>query len=986
MNDFYSKWFVVVVLVFTLIHGSAWGQNVKLLGKVIDNDTQKPIQSAIIYVVGTEMGSLTDSSGLFSFELPNLLNEYALRIEYIGYDSVILPINILGDKKTSFDFGIIKLKTVSLATVEIQASKLANEAAALKMQRENKKIVTILSKEGMQKNPDKNVAEALQRVAGVVVQKNKGEGSIVSLRGTPTDWTATTLNGDRLPVADEENTSRTFEFEVLPSSLIDFITVVRSVTPDLEADNIGGSINFQTGTPPSERILKFNIGGGYNELANKPIAEVNLTLGNTSPNKRWAYLLNLSSYNRYYAADVYRMIYGSNFNHGINRFELKDYEGMRNTFGGHLCATYQASEKLKFTSKVIYGTMLDNKYQNKMSYNYSEGSGSRVRMQYIHGKLNRRFIGGEIGAEWKPTRKTTILPRIAAYSNDFSYGKAPFASKDSRNGYFWAEFISPLVQYNDKIYVDLYGNKINDPNSSLAFYTKMIGNDDPYGNGDSYRNIQPQLSRALSPKDYELYALYSELNHTYEYDPIVAQLDVKHQFNDKWQWKSGLKYRMKVGARELSLHTWYQKYGNGFPTRAKKLTDFETEAFDKNQNFLREYGSPYSAGFMPVFTRNQLANIIPQLGDTLREVRMDSINQEYKYWVGSNYAYREHVSAAYTMIEGSWKKWDITGGIRIEHTNLVETADTLSTQIRLDTTSSTYYYPPVKQYTRLNYFAFLPSLNLSYSINDSTKLRFALSRTFHRPNFEETKPGQAVINFNDFLVMFGNPNLKPTFSYNFDASWDKYWGNSGYISLSVYAKYVQNHIFATMTADIDPLTGIIIKKYDNAPKSYLGGVEFSLQRKFDFLKGFWSGLGVNLGANYSYSRMFVPGRNFAQAMTEQTPFLCSAAIFYKKGKVSVRTAFNYTGAYLKELNLASVKGLNGSMELFHKNTDFDLFHGPTYTMDFSAAYDLTKKISLYFEANNLLNTPEIKYIGVIERPYRVEYYRRRGILGLRFAF
>jgi outer membrane receptor protein involved in Fe transport len=878
------------------------------------------------------------------------------------------------------------LKEKKIEGVTIVDKMQSNEASAIKMQRENKKIVTIISREGLQKNPDKNVAEAMQRVAGAVVQKNKGEGSVVSLRGTPTDWTATTLNGDRLPVADEENTSRTFEFEVLPSNLIDYISVVRSVTPDMEGDNIGGSINFQTGTPPTAKLVKFNFAGGYNELARKPLGEGNLSLGNTTKNGKLGYLVNLSSYNRYYAADVYRLIYGSNFNHGVNRFELKDYEGVRNTFGAHLCAAYKPSARLTLTPKIVFGTMLDDKYQNKTSYNYSDGSGSRVRLQNIHGKLNRRFYGGELGAEWKVNDKLTIMPRLAAYSNDFSYGRFPFKKKDPRNGYFWTEFISPLIQYNDKILIDLYGNQITDPNSPSNFVAKLIGKDDPYGNGDYYKNIQPQISQTLTAKDYEFYAAYSELNHTYESDPIVAQLDVKYKHNDKLTIKAGAKYRLKQGGRELSLQSWYQKYGNGYPTRAKKLTDFETEAFDKNNDFLKEYGSPYTASFMPVLTRNQLSSFLGQLGDTLREVRMASINPDYVFWVGSNYHYQEQTIGGYTMAEGQLGKWEIVGGLRVEYTQLHEYADTLSTKIRLDTASSTYYFPPIRQYTDLKYLAILPSLNLTYNVNDSTKLRYAISRTFHRPNFEETKPGYAVINYNDFLITFGNPKLKPTFSYNFDFTFDKYWGNKGFISIGVYGKYVKDHIFAVMTADIDPLTGIIIKKYDNAPKSYVAGAEFSLQRQFSFLPGFWKGFGINIGATYSFSRMKVPGRNFPQAMTEQTPFLASASLFYEKNKLNIRASFNYTGAYLKELNLAAVKGFDGSLTLLHQNTDFDLFHGPTYTLDFSTSYKLNDKWSAYIEMNNLLNTPELKYIGNKERPYRTEYYRRRGMAGVKFSF
>jgi outer membrane receptor protein involved in Fe transport len=212
---------------------------------------------------------------------------------------------------------------------------------------------------------------------------------------------------------------------------------------------------------------------------------------------------------------------------------------------------------------------------------------------------------------------------------------------------------------------------------------------------------------------------------------------------------------------------------------------------------------------------------------------------------------------------------------------------------------------------------------------------------------------------------------------------EHFWGNKGLFSLGGYYKYVTDHIFASTTSYVDEF-GIVAKKYENAPESWVLGVEGNIQRQFDFLKGFWSGFGIAGNITYSWSRMHVPGRNFKQAMTEQTPLLGNVALFYERNGLNVRVALNYNGAMLKELNLFSVKELDGTLTLVHQDTKFDIFKGQSYAMDFSASYQFAKRYTVYAEVTNLLNYPDLLYRGQLQRPMRTEYYRVRGQVGIKF--
>jgi TonB-dependent receptor len=182
-------------------------------------------------------------------------------------------------------------------------------------------------------------------------------------------------------------------------------------------------------------------------------------------------------------------------------------------------------------------------------------------------------------------------------------------------------------------------------------------------------------------------------------------------------------------------------------------------------------------------------------------------------------------------------------------------------------------------------------------------LRFAFTRSLRRPNFNETKPGAPVIDFTNLEFNTGNRLLRPSHSYNFDLMAEYFFGNIGMVSAGVFGKLVTDHIFATMSADVDQRTGIIFKSYQNAETSYVVGAEAQFNRRFDFLPGFAKGFGINANYTYIHSRMNVPGRSKPQPLPRQADHLFNIALFYELHGVQARLALNYRGPYLMELNL-----------------------------------------------------------------------------------
>ncbi len=330
--------FCMAVMGFGFLEISIAQETRYLKGKIVD-EVGNSLPGAVVQVVNLNRGTVTELDGTFFFEnLP--VGPQTIKVTYLGFQEFKIAIEIPFPSSKPLE---IKLKEDRKSLGEITVSDKFNdgsETRAINMTKTANRVITVISSESIAKLPTRNAAEAVKRAPGAAIQNSKGEGSFISLRGTPGDWTSTLVNGDRLPVADEENTSRSFEFEVLPSDLVDMVVLSRTVTPDIEADNIGGSINFTTKTPPDTTLLKINVAGGWNTMAQKPLGLANVVYGGRSKNKKFGFLTNLSYYGRNYAAQANKVIYSNNYNQAIASYELRNYNGVRNTIGANLSLDY----------------------------------------------------------------------------------------------------------------------------------------------------------------------------------------------------------------------------------------------------------------------------------------------------------------------------------------------------------------------------------------------------------------------------------------------------------------------------------------------------------------------------------------------------------------------------------------------------------------------------------------------------------------------
>lgn len=975
----------ICLLLLLLLPFHVQAQTGGIEGSVADGNG--PLPGITVVLEKTAFHSITDLNGHFQL-LQVAPGDYTLRVTGLGYQPYMQTITI---RDQLLQAGTITLSSRSLQEVTVKATGTKpTESKAINLMKTSNTLLNVVSSEGVAKLPDRNVAEAVQRLPGVVMEADQGEGRFLSFRGTPSDWSAALVNGNRMPVADEESKTRAMNFDIFPSSLIDYIMVAKTLSPDMEADAVGGSANFITKGAPAKRTLQASFGYGYNAQAGKPLYNGMLLYGDRSRNKKFGFLVGGSLYTRNWGTDNYQVFYGSNLDHSLTRLELRDYEGKRTTTGLNGAVEYKFNDRAKIYAKGIYGHMLDDEYNRKTMYNWSTGLGQSIRLQNIHNKMDTRFWSAELGGDLRLNSRLSANWQLASSGNRFQYGNTPYGKNDPRNGYYVVEFEKPVL-FKDFLYLDEHGKVTDEVNAS--YRAKLLGIDSPIpGYGDDAKNIQPRYGNVVpvnaTDTMFAFTRAYTETNRTYEKDPVTARFDLQYSASSRLKIKGGLKMRLKEGERKVGLELWERNKSYVSPIL---YNSYNPVSYNERGGFLQELGTPYAGKMFPFIEKGELNGFIDRLGDTLVHRPFGVLTPYFQQLTGSSYRYTEQVYAAYVM--GEWiatDKLTIVPGLRAEYTDPEVTADSIVT---IDPALGTVALRPVS--AGKSYLALLPMINIKYALKEDQNIRLAVTRSMRRPNFNEIKPGAAAIDYSNNDLVYGNPALKPTYSWNFDAAYEKYFSSTSMLSGALFYKQVKDHIYTAFESSSTDNTGIsnefqipggvITKKYQNAPTAYAAGVELSFMSKFCFLPGQLKNIGVNINYSYTHSAMKIAAREKAQQLPRQSPNVLNLALFFENGPINTRLGLNYRDAYLYELNLYAVKDPNSDQTIIvHQDNDYDTYIGKSLTLDYSFSWKFSKHFSFFLEANNLLNTPYTRYRGRKDRPVKTEYYSVRGLAGLRF--
>lgn len=248
----------VVLGVFLLLSVDISARNIK--GKIKDAQTgEEIIGASVIIKEDPSKGAVTGLDGSFNLTIDS---KCTLICSYVGYKKQEI---VVGNKDAEI---VIPLKTddVMLEGVTVIASNPGKtEAGARGIERASMNVVNVMSAKAIELSPDITVANVIQRMSGVTIERNSsGEGQYAILRGMDKRYNYTLINGVKIPSPDNKN--RFVPLDIFPSEMLDRLEVTKSLTANMEGDGIGGAVNLIMKDAPTERQFTANLSTGYNSM------------------------------------------------------------------------------------------------------------------------------------------------------------------------------------------------------------------------------------------------------------------------------------------------------------------------------------------------------------------------------------------------------------------------------------------------------------------------------------------------------------------------------------------------------------------------------------------------------------------------------------------------------------------------------------------------------------------------------------------------
>lgn len=926
---------------FFMMSGVIIAQNGSISGVIKDESGGLPF--VLVVLENTMYSSTTDFNGKFT--IANVEpGVYTLESTYVGYEGLKQEVTVLAGQNTNLGEIMMSNSSVSIGTVEVGNLK-KGQMTAINIQKKSSNIVSVISASGIGKLPDRNAAEAVQRVAGVTIERDQGEGRYVIVRGTPAQWSSTLINNDRMPSSDRS--SRAVPLDIFPSDFINYVEVSKALTADMEGDAIGGSVNFVTKTAPEDTTLDINLATGIHGQSMSRIVNGSIAYGARSQDDKFGYLVGVSLWDRDWGSENYEVVYDNNATaeaiknetidekDGLAReLQLRDYLGNRRTAGFNGAAEYNFTDNSMMYVRGILTDFRDDEVRRRQRYRFSNG---RVEQAVTHTIYHTRLFGGEIGGEQTNENGVKADYKMSYYKNKFWYDSPTSAGdvkSDTSGGYFYTTWRQSGIQFND----------LSD--DGLFVITK-----------NNYLNPQPNVS-ALTPVSTDQMLFTNAISSgrlIYEQD-YNGLFNLYVPVNNVWDLKFGGKVKLKSRENFRKVVTWSDNTG----------TDYSVSQFSE------EFPNP-SGGFLLAADANYDNQLLDHVSvkNSDEMVNLNGMGRTVNYRPMDYYAASEDVYATYGMTNIKLSKTtSMVAGVRYERTNATyrankEVEDTSGNVTRNLVEGSNIYH------------SVLPSFHLKWSPKDQYNVRLAVTRGMARPNYNDLVP---VTNqdLGNNTISSGNPELRPTYAINYDLLGEYFFKNVGLLQAGIFYKDITDYIFERTNQQQIGDQNWVVTTPENASSATLFGSEVAIIKRLDFLPGSWSGLGVDFNYTFTNSQVEISREDeegnevtYTQNLPQQTDHSFNSALFYEKFGLTLRAAAHYKGAFVAEIQGPS--------------PDHDRIYDTNVQLDFSGAYNINKKWKVFMELNNLLNSPLRYYNGNTYRPEQTEFYAVRGQIGVKYS-
>lgn len=814
-------------------------------------------------------------------------------------------------------------KTTSIPTITV-TGKRASLATAQEIKREKVEIVDSVVAEDINKLPDFNVTEALQRVTGVQILRDRGEGTGVAIRGLT--QMETMLNGREVFTA---GMGRNLDFTDIPAEMVAGIDVYKTSSADQIEGGVGGSIDLRTRRPFdfSGRELVGSARLVHGDLVSESKPQFSLLASNrwkTLDSGEFGALLHLARQNRAWREDQ------KSVNNPLTRTDLVPGQtviapngisesgsaGRRERDAANLMLQWKPSKALELYAEgsyVEFHTHQDTHQINILaSPTFAAGSpilfpgtndlksitwtnAPTSVLSFARDTVDR-IAQAAVGGSWKRDNLTlkTDLSYTSSYNNLFFSG--PTLATTAAN---FRQDMSGGIPASIVAGTDLT-NPANYNFTGVAYRTRPF-------NG--------RLTAAKVDGEYQLTEGFVE--------SLAAGLRLAKRAADN------LPGLIVADTRVTGMSA----AANPGLVTPNPYNDF----FGGKAASIDNYVAGNLATARDAVALRQAFGITAPIPSSASPVNQWKIDEDTK--------------AAYFMakLKGSNVPLDGNAGLRI-----VRTHESVSGARSVPGSGTA----PLN--TDNTYTDYLPSFNLRYQLRDGLYLRTAASRSVTRPDFNQLSPSLTLspntINPAQNTGSAGNPELQPVRSKNFDVAVERYFNSTTSAYATLFLKKVDGFVTTVSNPEIYDGVTYQVSRPQNAAPADIKGIEIGYQQFFDFLPGWMRGLGMQ--ANYTFIDSNTPDRTLGTDVPLQNLSRHSANLIgmYERGRLSARIAYNWRDRFLS--SVANFVGV-GAVPIYTKAYGW---------LDASLTWRVDDKTSIALEGSNLLGTVRESYYGVETRP------------------
>jgi TonB-dependent receptor len=799
-------------------------------------------------------------------------------------------------------------------------------------------VLDARSQQEIRSLPDVNAAEALQRLPGISMESDTGEGRFVNIRGMDADLNGTTYDGVRLTAsnpASPQGGSRAVAFDAFPSGVLGGVEVVKSLSPDMDAEGLGGVVNIVPRSMPTDKSLfiEGGFGAGVETLHGTQRYMGDLTVGvgfggrTEAGQQRFSLIVsyaydqdarNIDDVEADYINDPTVAPAGTSpylTSKLYDDLQPRQYAYHRTRQGVSANFTFRPDDNTTLYVRGLHSGYVEDAYKHEYKINGLADdivSVDNATGEVITANAVPRMVAiatrEELGNDMIEAGGHTKLDSGIKFDYRGAYSTAhdhfPYSLSAS-----WDTANPVALSYNNTAnpnvptYHAVDGTNLTDP----TIYTVFNGSNGPSHNNDREWSGVFDVSIPLGPE--------------------------------------GSNGELKLGVSGRFRERTAQAY-------AADLVDPGTSyaAFSSVPDNIF-YNGAYNIGPYPNFAKVQGLAQGP-LEEDLTAYQDDS----------------EDVYAGFAQYSATFGKLSLVGGLRVEATHATYRANIQDDSGTITPNSAKSDYTKV-----------FPDVSLKYAVSDDLLLRAAFTTAIGRPGFNQITAAKSI-DVANLVVTEGNPTLKPTVGHGIDLAAEFYTPKGGLLSLGLFYKAFDDYIISTVQRDVtdypDPrLAGqsVEVDSFQNIGSAHVEGIELNVRQPFTFLPAPFNGFGVEGNLTLLESRGLVHQTDTAKTTLPQTsPTNANFALFYESGRVSARIAGSYVSRNLWAVGSAPAT---------------DLYSQPRFRLDLSGSFAITDNVKFFVEAKNLTNTKlEFTQTGDERYPVQREFYDTDVLAGFRVKF